>query len=145
MYIKEIEVHDFRAFKKKCKLSLNKSVNIIAGINGWGENKMNIGSRIRELRKNKKMTQTDLANLIHVSQQTITKWENNSTEPSGSAIKAIANIFNVSSDYLLGIDEHENSVQEALDSVMSYDGKPMTDNDRNIIEGIIRAYMENKE
>lgn len=106
---------------------------------------MNIGSRIRELRKNKKMTQTDLANLIHVSQQTITKWENNSTEPSGSAIKAIANIFNVSSDYLLGIDEHENSVQEALDSVMSYDGKPMTDNDRNIIEGIIRAYMENKE
>lgn len=34
MYIKEIEVHDFRAFKKKCKLSLNKSVNIIAGING---------------------------------------------------------------------------------------------------------------
>lgn len=58
--------------------------------------------RLRELRAGRKMSQSDLAKAIHVSQQAITKWENGKSEPSSSAITAIANYFNVSSDYLLG-------------------------------------------
>lgn len=55
-------------------------------------------------------------------------------------------MYNVSIDYLLGNKERkEQTVQQALNSVMSFDGKPMTDNDREIIEGIIRAYMEKKK
>ena len=43
-------------------------------------------------------------------------------------------------------DSHQTfTLEEALNSVMSFDGKPMTDNDREIIEGIIRAYMEKKK
>lgn len=105
---------------------------------------MNTGDIIRNLRKNRKMTQTDLAKLINVSQQTITKWENNSAEPSGGAIKSLAKVFSVSSDYILGIENKNKTIEQALASVMSYDGKPMTNNDREILKGIIEAYLDNK-
>lgn len=61
-----------------------------------------IGDKIRELRLEHRMSQTELAKAIHASQQAITKWENGKSEPSSSAITDIANYFNVSSDYLLG-------------------------------------------
>ena len=61
-----------------------------------------IGDKIRELRSIHRMTQTDLANKLHVSQQVITKWENGKSEPSSSSINDLASFFNVSSDYLLG-------------------------------------------
>lgn len=61
-----------------------------------------IGDKIRELRSIHRMSQTDLAKAIHVSQQAITKWENGKSEPSSTAINQLANYFDVSSDYLLG-------------------------------------------
>lgn len=61
-----------------------------------------IGDKIRELRTEHRMSQTELAKAVHASQQAVTKWENGKSEPSSSAIAAIANYFNVSSDYLLG-------------------------------------------
>lgn len=61
-----------------------------------------IGDKIRELRLEHRMSQTELARAVHASQQAVTKWENGRSEPSSSAIADIANYFNVSSDYLLG-------------------------------------------
>lgn len=40
-----------------------------------------IGDRIRELRTSHRLSQTELSKLLHVSQQTITKWENGKAEP----------------------------------------------------------------
>lgn len=110
-----------------------------------------LGSRIRELRKEKKMSQRELAEKLNVSQQTIGAWETERIVPGADTLGTIANYFDVTSDYLLGRSEQrkENNedftVEQALNSVMSFDGKPMTDNDRNIIEGLIRAYMNNKK
>ncbi|MCZ3667409.1 helix-turn-helix domain-containing protein [Limosilactobacillus vaginalis] len=61
-----------------------------------------IGDKIRELRLEHRMSQTEFAKAIHSSQQAVTKWENGKSEPSSSAIADISNYFNVSSDYLLG-------------------------------------------
>lgn len=60
-----------------------------------------IGDRIRDLRNQKRLSQTDLAKIINVSQQTVTKWETGKSEPSSSAINRLADYFDVSSDYLL--------------------------------------------
>lgn len=58
--------------------------------------------RIKELRKAHGILQGDLADKINVSQATISGWENGKIEPSMDALRQIANLFDVSIDYLLG-------------------------------------------
>ena len=60
-------------------------------------------SIIKKLRTDSKMTQKELALAIRVSQQTVSLWESGSAIPDALAIIAMCNLFNVSSDYLLGI------------------------------------------
>lgn len=59
------------------------------------------GKRLKELRENQGITQSDLAASLNVSRQSISGYENNSVEPSLDIIVKIADIFNVSLDYLL--------------------------------------------
>ena len=69
---------------------------------------MNLGLKIKELRKVKKITQQDLANMLGVSYQAISRWENNITSPDISALPVLANIFNVTVDYLLDVNVSKN-------------------------------------
>ena len=57
---------------------------------------------LKELRKSKKMTQAELAKTMNVSQGTIAYWEKGDREPSYADLKRLADIFKVSTDYLLG-------------------------------------------
>ena len=56
----------------------------------------------------KKITQQELADVVGVSFQTISKWENDTNEPDIATLKELANIFHVSYDYLLGENESTN-------------------------------------
>jgi Predicted transcriptional regulators len=58
--------------------------------------------RIRELRKARKLKQADLANLLGMAQQTISKYENGTVEPDITTMNTLSDFFNVSVDYLLG-------------------------------------------
>lgn len=65
-----------------------------------------IGERLAELRKDRGMTQRELAKALSVSVTTISGYENDRNTPSDEVSVAIAKIFNISLDYLLGaIDE----------------------------------------
>ena len=48
------------------------------------------------------MTQKDLADKIYVTYQCIYRWENNDSEPSIECLINLADVFNVSVDYLVG-------------------------------------------
>lgn len=61
-----------------------------------------IGEKIAELRKSKEMTQEELASIIGVSAQSISKWENSATMPDVMLLPVIADIFEVSIDTLFG-------------------------------------------
>ena len=58
--------------------------------------------RLSLLRKNYGMSQSELAEKLGVTQQTISKYENGSREPDTETLKLLSSIFNVSIDYLLG-------------------------------------------
>lgn len=68
--------------------------------------KLNIGSNIKELRKQNNITQERLAEYLGVTYQTVSKWENGTSLPSISLLPSIANIFNISIDELYDIDKH---------------------------------------
>ncbi|AJE12370.1 XRE family transcriptional regulator [Clostridium botulinum] len=60
------------------------------------------GDRLRELREEKQLTQEELGKLLNVSRQAVSSYEKGENEPTIDALVKIANIFNVSLDYLLG-------------------------------------------
>ena len=64
-----------------------------------------LGARIRELRKEFGLSQVDLAQRMEVTKQTISNWENENIQPSVDMLVDLANVFNVTTDYLLGLDD----------------------------------------
>ena len=64
-----------------------------------------LGTRIKELRKEFGLSQVDLAAQMEVTKQTISNWENENIQPSIDMLVALANVFNVTTDYLLGLDD----------------------------------------
>ncbi len=56
---------------------------------------------LKELRKQRKMTQAELAQKMNVASNTISTWEQGNREPSCADLKKLADIFNVSIDFLL--------------------------------------------
>lgn len=103
-------------------------------------------NKLQALRESKGWSKTYVSKQLGLKPQRYSNYEYGTREPDFQILTDIAKLYNVSIDYLLGNKERkEQTVQQALDSVMSYDGKPMTDNDREIIEGLIRAYMSNKK
>ena len=61
-----------------------------------------IGTRIHTLRKNKNLTQAQLAEALSVSAQSVSKWENNMSAPDISLLPVIARFFGITMDELFG-------------------------------------------
>ena len=64
-----------------------------------------LGARIKELRKEFGLSQVELATRMEVTKQTISNWENENIQPSIDMLVDLANVFNVTTDYLLGLDD----------------------------------------
>ena len=67
-----------------------------------------IGQNIRKLRKERGMTQEELAAKLNISAQAVSKWECNIANPDFSLIVPLAKLFKVSTDELLGFDLSED-------------------------------------
>lgn len=70
-----------------------------------GVSEMTLGQKLKELRSLKGLTQKELADKLHVSFQTVSKWENGENEPDIATLKELAVLFNCSVDYLIGSEQ----------------------------------------
>ena len=103
---------------------------------------MNAGQRIKDLRKEKHITQTDLAKGIHVTQQTVTAWESGRAIPNAATLDSLANYFSVSADYLLGRTDEKNSDKDLSKNqkLIAYSIDPDTsDEERDAIIEMVQA------
>ena len=64
-----------------------------------------IDKRIKEIRKDNNLTQSQLADLCQVKQSCVSKWERGETLPDAEMIVLLTEIFKVSADYLLGVKD----------------------------------------
>jgi transcriptional regulator with XRE-family HTH domain len=67
---------------------------------------MKIGEKITQLRKEKGLSQTELAEAISASREAISKYERGEAVPSVEVAAKIADVFEVTLDYLIGKDHH---------------------------------------
>ena len=65
---------------------------------------MKFKDRLKELRAEKGLSQMQLAKELNLSQSAVAKWELGKTEPTASAIIAIAKYFNETTDFILGLE-----------------------------------------
>ncbi|OEK08204.1 transcriptional regulator [Flavivirga aquatica] len=77
-------------------------------------NILNIGNRIIELRKQKGWSQTDLAKAIEASRDMIGKYERNDNLPSIEVAFKLADVFDISVDFLLGKGKHSTYDKETI-------------------------------
>ncbi len=70
---------------------------------------MSIGSTIKRLRREKDITQEQLAEYLGITSRAISQWECDRTTPDISQLSPLCHIFDVSSDVLLGIDIEKNN------------------------------------
>ena len=66
---------------------------------------MNIGKIIRELRLEKHLTQTELAQKLNTTQDSISLWELGKSLPDIATLVKLSKFFHVSTDYLLGLEK----------------------------------------
>lgn len=62
---------------------------------------MNLGNKLYELRKNKKMSQEEVAEKLSVTRQTISKWETDQSMPDLDKIVPLCNLYGITTDELL--------------------------------------------
>lgn len=67
--------------------------------------KLNIGETIKKLRKEREITQEEFAEVLGVSCQSVSRWENENCYPDIELIPTIADFFGISTDRLLSVDE----------------------------------------
>ena len=93
-------------------------------------------NRLKELRKEKKDTQAELANLMGVNVKTISRWEKGEFEIKPAQAKMLADYFGVSETYLLGYSDLKNEadtkaavLDEALEKLRIINNMLSVEND----------------
>ncbi|MGG3609689.1 helix-turn-helix transcriptional regulator [Priestia megaterium] len=66
---------------------------------------MNLGDKLKELRKEHNYSQQQLAEKLHVTAQAISKWENNKSVPDIINLVQLSEAYNISLDYLIKSDK----------------------------------------
>ena len=64
--------------------------------------------RLKELRKEKQLSQEELANYTAIGQSSISAWERGERQPLASQLIILASFFNCSVDYILGLKDTKN-------------------------------------
>ena len=80
----------------------------ICTISLTGGCEMNFGETLKKLRKNKNLTQSQLGEKIGVAKSVVSYYENGDRYPSPEILIKIAHTFNVSTDYLLGLNREKS-------------------------------------
>ncbi len=105
---------------------------------------MNIGNKIKELRKQRGITQEQLATSIGISFQAVSKWENNIALPDITLAPLLASYFGVTMDELFdfNLQEIEAEVEQIADEAYKYRTSD-PERSRRILEEGLRKYPEN--
>lgn len=69
------------------------------------------GDRLRQLRQRAKLTQAELANKIGASEKQANRWETRNVEPTGHHLLQLAQYFDVTIEYLLGMSDDPGGYQ----------------------------------
>lgn len=100
---------------------------------------------IINLREERNWSQRQLAKYLKMDNTALNRIEKGTRKVTSDELETLSNVFNVSTDYLLGRTQIKQPESTDLDDVMSIDGKPLDEHDRKLLKDIARSIQKNKE
>ena len=112
---------------------------------------LNFSTRLKELRKSKHITQVGFAEIMETATSTVAMWETSQRTPPPSVMVKIAEYFNVTVDYLLGVDDKPNPLESeevvmfpVLVGVKAGFGHAIEEMDNGEFQAIPRSLIKNQ-
>lgn len=110
---------------------------------------------IKRIAKKRGMSLQTVAEKAGLSRNLIYQY-NGKTEPTLETIRKIADVLSVNVEDLVATSKSESnkkladkvqcmSVDEALGTIMSFDGKPVTEHDKKVMKDLLVSYLKNKQ
>ena len=102
---------------------------------------MKLGEKIKLLRKGKKISQEELANMLKINRNYLSRIETGKPEPTSSVLKNIAKIFNIDLNSLLDINNNDIENTDKIKYIVE-NCKYLNDSDLDFIVRIISIMRE---
>lgn len=102
---------------------------------------MKLGEKIKLLRKGKKISQEELANMLKINRNYLSRIETGKSEPTSSVLKNIAKIFNIDLNSLLDINNNDIENTDKIKYIVE-NCKYLNDSDLDFIVRIISIMRE---
>lgn len=97
---------------------------------------MKFSDNLRLLRTKHRLSQKEIGDIVGVTSQAVSKWENGIAEPDNDSLLKLSNYFNVSTDYLLGKNNEENQsikYDNDLEKALFSKGKELNDEEKIVV------------
>ena len=101
---------------------------------------MSIGTTIKQLRQAQDITQEQLADILGITSRAVSQWETDRTVPDISQLPALANFFDVSTDFLLGVDIRRK--EEEVDKIIKQVNKFQEQGDQESTAKYLREQLK---
>lgn len=108
----------------------------------------NLGDRVKDLRKQKNLSQSELAEMVGISYAQIGRYETKGSQPPAETLKKIADALGVSPDFLIYGTSDDKAKTKLTDAELINQFKAietMDDEDKNVIKKLIDAFITKKQ
>lgn len=106
---------------------------------------MEFSERLKKLRKQAQFTQVDVAEKLEISQPAYASWERGVKKPTQENLIKIAQILNVSVDYLVGNSDNTDDELDNIELLFRMNSKGLTDKEKAIFKKELIEFMEERK
>lgn len=106
---------------------------------------MEFSERLKKLRKDTGLTQVDVAEKLGISQQAYASWERGMKKPTQDNLVKIAQILNVSVDYLVGNSQETLDELDNIELLFRMNSKGLTEEEKEIFKKELIEFMEERK
>ena len=106
---------------------------------------MEFSERLKDLRQQAGLTQVDVAEELGISQPAYASWERGAKKPTQENLVKIAQILNVSVDYLVGNSEEKADELDNIELLFRMNSKGLTDSEKAVFKKDLIEFMEERK
>lgn len=107
-----------------------------------------LGERLRKSRERKGLTQTEASRRSNINNKTLSRYENDGTKPDPETLKVLAELYDVTTDFLLGLDgnkENKTWVTQDQKAFFRGDFSGLTEEEQDLLKEDMEEYFTHRK